>query len=80
MIDLTDAACRYGNPEQWFTDNRRDHADCLTTCQACPVLAQCRTETLAEELVTPGRLYGFRGGLTAKARTALRTEARKAMA
>lgn len=80
MIDLTDAACRYGDPDSWFSESSRTIADCLTTCHTCPILARCRVETLTEDLTTKGHIHGVRRRLDARARTVLRREARKAAA
>jgi DNA-binding CsgD family transcriptional regulator len=59
------AACTRVDPELFFSDTDDDRKAAIKICQGCPVLAQCRADTLATDLSTP---IGVRAGLTGSQR------------
>ena len=66
-----DALCReHPDLTLWFPAKGQPTRPALEICARCPVRAEC----LAEALADPELDHGVRGGMTARARTALRHE------
>lgn len=76
----SDAACAGRDDLPWF-DRRGVAPDSVTTmCASCPVLAQCREDTLQweDDVALPsGMLFGYVAGMPVRHRTAAIRQTRR---
>jgi WhiB family redox-sensing transcriptional regulator len=69
---MRQAACRGAPADLWFSERGESTSEGIAVCEGCPVKAAC-----LEYALSHGQHWGTWGGMTARARTKLRRNARK---